>query len=64
MGQKRYVVALSDYEHSVLIGCLNDKKTGLMAHGKATDAVDELIIKIGKAPLKRQKTERGNDDAR
>ena len=29
------------------------KKTELKNEGKATDAVDELIVKIGKAPTKK-----------
>ena len=44
---------LDDYEHGVVIRSLNDKKTGLKDEGKTTDAVDGLIVKIGKAPAKK-----------
>ncbi|WP_290450608.1 hypothetical protein [Faecalibaculum rodentium] len=32
---------------------MNDKKTELRSEGKSTDAVDDLIIKIGNAPNKK-----------
>ena len=53
MKEKEYVIVLDDYEHGVVIRSLNDKKTELKNEGKATDAVDELIVKIGKAPTKK-----------
>ena len=50
MKERQYFVALDDYEHGVVIRSLNDKKTELRSEGKSTDAVDDLIIKIGNAP--------------
>ena len=47
MKEELYHIALDDYEHGVVIRSLNDKKTDLKKEGKSTDAVDELIIKIG-----------------
>ena len=38
-----------------MIRSLNDKKTDLKKEGKSTDAVDELIIKIGHAPRRKFK---------
>lgn len=55
MKEERYYLALDDYEQSILIRALNDEKTALMRRGKAVDAVDELIVKVGKAPLKKFK---------
>lgn len=52
---KAYHIALDDYEHGVVIRSLNDKKTDLKKEGKSTDAVDELIIKIGHAPRRKFK---------
>ena len=34
---------------------MNDTKTELMNEGKSTDAVDDLIIKVGYAPKKKFK---------
>lgn len=53
MKEKQYFVALDDYEHGVVIRSLNDEKNDLRAQGKSTDAVDDLIVKIGNAPNKR-----------
>lgn len=62
--EKFYYVALDDYEHGIIIRVLNDKKTDLMNEGKSTDAIDDLIIKVGTAPQKRYKAFRGRDEAR
>ena len=51
MKEELYHIALDDYEHGVVIRSLNDKKTDLKKEGKSTDAVDDLIIKIGHAEL-------------
>lgn len=51
--EKQYFVALDDYEHGVVIRSLSDEKNGLMEQGKSTDAVDDLIVKIGNAPSRK-----------
>ena len=53
--EKLYHVALDDYEHGVVIRSLNDEKTKLMEEGKSADAVDDLLVKVGNAPLKSSK---------
>ena len=53
--EELYHIALDDYEHGIVIRSLNDEKTDLMNQGKSTDAVDDLIIKIGPAPKKKFK---------
>ena len=53
--EKLYHVALDDYEHGIIIRSLNDEKTDLMEQGKSTDAVDDLLIKVGNAPQKKFK---------
>ena len=45
--EELYHIALDDYEHGIVIRSLNDEKTDLMNEGKSTDAVDDLIIKVG-----------------
>ena len=55
MKEELYHIALDDYEHGVVIRSLNDKKTDLKKEGKSTDAVDDLIIKIGHAPRRKFK---------
>lgn len=53
--EELYHIALDDYEHGIVIRSLNDEKTDLMNQGKSTDAVDDLIIKVGTAQKKKFK---------
>ena len=53
--EELYHIALDDYEHGIVIRSLNDEKTDFMNEGKSTDAVDDLIIKVGTAPKKKFK---------
>ena len=55
MKEEQVFVALDDYGHGVVIRSLNDERNSLMEKGKTTDAVDELIVKIGTAPKKKFK---------
>ena len=63
MKEERYHIALDDYEHGVVIRALNDSKTELMHEGKSTDAVDDLIIKVGYAPKKKFKVIEGKESS-
>lgn len=65
MKEERYYLALNDDEQSLLIRSLNDERTAQIKKGKAVDAIDELIVKVGKAPLKKFKVlERSECSAR
>ena len=53
MKEKKYHVALDEYEHGIIIRCLNDERNLLMDKGHTTDAVDDLIVKVGTAKQKK-----------
>ena len=53
MRTHRYHVYLTAEEKRTLIKALFDERNFLIANGKYTDAVDELIVKITKARQKR-----------
>ena len=55
MKEEQVFVALDDYEHGVVIRSLNDERNSLMEEGRTTDAVDDLIVKIGNASKKKFK---------
>ena len=55
MKEDRYYLALYDIEQSIIIKALNDMRTDLIQNRKSSDAVNDLIIKVGKAPLKKFK---------
>ena len=46
MRDKKYYIALDDFEQKIIINCLNEMRNKLIADGKYTDAVDEVLIKI------------------
>ncbi len=53
MRKQKYYLAIDDYEHSIIINSLNNLRNKLIADGRYTDAVDELIIKFAHAPIKK-----------
>ena len=55
MKEERYYLALNDDEQSLFFFFFNDERTAQIKRGKAVDAIDELIVKVGKAPLKKFK---------
>ena len=67
MKEERFFVELDDYDHGIVIDSLNEKKKDLKEEGKSTDAVDDLIVKVGCAPQKRFRViekGRGHHEAR
>ncbi len=49
----KHKVQLDDFEHRLLIGCVNAARTLYLEQGKPTEDVDELLIKIIEAPSKK-----------
>lgn len=43
---KKYHLALDDYEHSLFIHALNDKRNELIQNGKYTNAIDDILVKV------------------
>ena len=41
MRDKKYYIALDDFERRVVVNCLNEMRNNLIANSKYTDAVDE-----------------------
>ena len=55
MRKKKYYLPIDDCENSVIIDSLNNLRNKLIADGRYTDAVDELIVKFAHAPIKKFK---------
>lgn len=49
---KKHYINLTEQERSQIIHSLIDKKNALIAQGRYTDAVDEVILKLMKAKKK------------
>ena len=55
MRNKKYYIALDDFERRVVVNCQNEMRNKLIAGGKYTDAVDEVLLKIIGAKQKKFK---------
>lgn len=58
MKKDKWVVQLEENECSIVIRCLNDKRTELLRQEKDTEAVDELLLKLIDAPTRKSRKER------
>ena len=55
MRDKKYFIALDDFERRMIVNCLNVMRNSLITNGKYTDAVDEALLKIIGAKRKKFK---------
>ena len=53
--QKKYHIYLDDYEHRIVVNCLNEMRTKLLSEGRYSDPVDEILLKVIDAPIKKLK---------
>lgn len=53
MKQKDFHIYLTEQERTQVISALIELKNSLMAQGRYTDAVDDILIKVTKARKKR-----------
>jgi hypothetical protein len=51
--EKMKILKLSKFEEGVLINALNDRHNELLKENRLTDAIDELLIKTIKAPVRK-----------
>lgn len=55
MREKKYYILLDDFERRLLLNNLNNYRNKLITEGKYSDLLDEVIIKVTNAKLKRVK---------
>ena len=55
MRDKKYYIVLDDFERRVVVNCLNEMRNNLIAKGKYTDALDEVLLKVINARQKKFK---------
>ena len=53
--KQKYYLALTTEEWRLMIEFLNNLRNRLISEGKYTDAVDEVLIKVANAKIKRFK---------
>lgn len=59
MLEKKYYIVLDNFERRMLLNNLNNFRNKLIDEGKYTDLLDEVIIKVANAKLKRFKVKEG-----
>ena len=55
MTDTKRVLTVSDFEHRLLIGCINKARNEYMEEGKPVEKVNELLIKTIDAPTPKDK---------
>ena len=55
MKNQKYYIAIDENERKIILNALNALRNKLLAEGRYTDAVDDLLIKVVNAPVKKFK---------
>ena len=62
MREPRYCLTMDRQEWKMVIESLNDLRNKLIEAGRYTDAVDDVLVKIVNAPVRKAKTKHGRYD--
>ncbi len=46
MKEKKYYIALDNFERRVVVNCMNEMRNQFIADGKHTDVLDEVLLKV------------------
>ncbi len=55
MRNLKYYIAIDEYERRIIINSLNNLRNKLIAEGRYTDVVDDVLVKVVNAPIKKFK---------
>lgn len=55
MRNSKYYIAINEYERRIIINSLNNLRNKLITDGRYTDAVDDILVKVANAPIKKFK---------
>lgn len=55
MHEEKRVISLNPFEHDLLINGMNEFRNELLENDKPTEDVDDLLLKIIDAPVKKEK---------
>ena len=55
MRNSKYYIAIDEYERRIIINSLNNLRNKLIEDGRYTDAVDDVLVKVVNAPIKKFK---------
>lgn len=55
MREPKYYIVMDEYERGIIINSLNSLRNKLFADGKYTDVLDDILVKVAYAPIKKFK---------
>lgn len=55
MRNQKHYIAIDEYERRIIINSLNNLRNKLITDGRYTDAVDDVLVKVMKASIKKFK---------
>ena len=55
MREKKYYIALDDFERRIVVNCMNEMSNSLIEDGKCTDVLDEVLLKVIRSKQKKFK---------
>lgn len=55
MKNQKYYIVVDKHELRIIINSLNNLRSKLISDGRYTDAVDDVLVKIANAPIKKFK---------
>ena len=55
MKEKKYYIALDDFERRVIVNCMNEMRNKLISDGKYTDSLVEVLLKVIRSKQKNLK---------
>lgn len=55
MRNQKHYIAIDENERRIVLNALNSLRNKLLAEGRYTDAVDDVLIKVVNAPVKKFK---------
>ena len=61
MAEEKRVISIDDFEHRLMVKGLNDFRNDLIQGDKPTEDIDELLLKVIKAPTKKEKRKQAYD---
>ena len=61
MAEDEHVITVGSYEHRLMIAGLNGFRNDLIHEGRSTEDVERLLLKVIRAPTKRQKRREDRD---
>ena len=55
MNTKKYEIEVDDFQHGFIIQALSEKRNELIAEGKSTEDINDLLLKVIDAKQKKRK---------